>query len=202
MSSEQFWQEIQIIRQRIAVLLAAENPIWQEIDMALEDLHLIYEDMETSLIAAELTTQELWQKNSHIAAEYQRYYDLFLAAPIAYLVTDTSGMILAGNQAIAQLLNVPQQYLAGKPLMLYVAESDRRDFFYYLNQLSQNPSPQILRFNLRSRDNQIFTAEWNVAIAQDADGQIAELRIGIHNVNPAQPAITAIARWATGADCG
>ena len=73
MSSEQFWQEIQIIRQRIAVLLAAENPIWQEIDMALEDLHLIYEEMETSLIAAELTTQELLQKNSHIAAEYQRY---------------------------------------------------------------------------------------------------------------------------------
>jgi PAS domain-containing protein len=57
--------------------------------------------------------------------------------PIASLVADANGLILEANQAVAQWLNVPQRYLAGKPLVLCVAEGDRSAFRTQLNQLSQ-----------------------------------------------------------------
>lgn len=183
MSSEQFWQEIQTIRQRMASWPRTDPSAWHDMDMAIDNLHIAYEEIQTSLQIAELTEQALLQQNQSIAAGYQHYHDLFDAAPIAYIVTDATGLILEGNQAMGQLLNVPQQYLAGKSLIFYVAESDHPAFFNYLTQLSQSNDIQIWRLHLRLQENPLCLTEWSVATGWANDGQIESLRIGIYNVS-------------------
>ncbi|NES97548.1 MAG: hypothetical protein F6K32_20500 [Desertifilum sp. SIO1I2] len=65
----------------------------------VEDLHVIYEEMQTNLQAAIVLGQQLLQQN-------QYYSDLFQTSPIAYLVTNADGVILEANQAIALLVEV------------------------------------------------------------------------------------------------
>ncbi|HEY2586445.1 MAG TPA: ATP-binding protein [Tepidisphaeraceae bacterium] len=55
------------------------------------------------------------------------YRDLFRFAPDAYLVTDSHAKILEANLAAARLLNIPEPFLAGKPLTLYVDPEQRSE---------------------------------------------------------------------------
>lgn len=188
MSDKQFGLHFQAIRQRITALQKEDVEAWKEVDAALEDLQVIYEQMQTNLQVAEVVEEELLQQNQQIAASYYHYHDLFQSSPIAYLVTDPSGVILEGNAAIAQMLNVPQRYLAGKPLFLYVAQSDRPIFYTLLNQ-SQNRGTHVLQMNLCPRHGKPFACECQIAIACNTDGLIESLRIGVYNLSQSQEAI-------------
>jgi PAS domain S-box-containing protein len=61
--------------------------------------------------------------------ERNRYRDLFQYAPDGYLVTDLHGKIVEANVAAARLLNIPESFLPGKPLTLYVHPEQRNDVF-------------------------------------------------------------------------
>ena len=173
----------QAIRQYSARLQQEDPTAWTEIETVLEDLHVIHEEMQTNLEAAMMVEQQLLQQNQH-------YYDLFQSAPIAYLVTDADGIILEANQAIAQLLNVPQSYLAGKPLVLYVAEGDRSNLNTRLNQLSQHSETQVWQINFCPRGNQLFVAHLQVAIKHTSKGLIESLRIGVFDLSQVQQAVS------------
>jgi len=58
-----------------------------------------------------------------LETERQRYRDLFEFAPDGYLVTDADGTIQEANQAAALLLGVRQDFLGGKPLVVFVVPS-------------------------------------------------------------------------------
>ncbi len=190
MSDEQVRLYLQAIRQQMTVLQNQDASVWQEIDEAIENLHLIYEEMQTNLDAADLISEELFQQNQQVTTQYYRYYNLFHDLPIAYLVTDPNGLILEANQAIAQLLNVPQQYISGKPLAVYVAESDRLQFRTRLTQLSPNSRTQVWQINLCPRDGQPFAARLHVAIARNSSGIIENLRIGVYELSQIQDTVT------------
>lgn len=190
MSDDQVRLYLQAIRRQMAALQNQDASVWQEIDEAVENLHLIYEEMQTNLEAAEVITEELFGQNQQVIAEYYHYYNLFHGSPIAYLVTDPKGLILKANQAIAQLLRVPQQYLSGKPLALYVADSDRLQFRTKLNQLSQNQGTQVWQLNLRPRNGQPFTAQLHIATALSSSGIIENLRIGVYELSQTQNTVT------------
>ncbi|MBW4490718.1 MAG: response regulator [Trichocoleus desertorum ATA4-8-CV12] len=188
MSDDQVKLHFQVIRQRIAALQREDVEAWQEIDAALEDLHVIYEQMQTDLEAIGLIQDDLLH-----------YHSLFQSAPIAYLVTDANGVILEANRAIAQLLNVPERYLVGQPLVLYVAEGDypsgelrsnRLAFRTQLSQLSQHHGTQVWQMNVRPRNGQPFASEWHVAPARNLDGLIESLRIGVYNLSQSQQVVS------------
>lgn len=125
--------------------------------------------------------------------EYQHYYDLFQLAPIPYLVTDAKGVILEANQAVSQLLNVPQPFLVNKPLAVFVASEDLSDFYYKLSQLAQSNSTQVWQINICPRKSEPFVAELSVAIARNIHEQIVSLRIGMYNLSQAQQTIAQVA---------
>ncbi|MBD2182451.1 response regulator [Aerosakkonema funiforme] len=198
MSDQVFRQYFQALEQQIATLKREQLAgNWEEITAALENLQLIYEQMQTNLEAAEVVEERLLQQNQRIAAAYQHYQDLFLSLPLAYLITDANGVILEGNQASAQLLKVPQLYIAGKPLAVYVAKSDRATFYTKLNELSEVNDIQIWRMNLCPRKGKPFPAELNVAIARNHSGEIETIRIAVSDISRYQQTIAQPARQVT-----
>lgn len=184
MSDEQVRLHFEAIRQRIMALQPASAGICEEIDAALEDLQVIYEQMQASLEAAELIEAELLQRNQQITGAYEYYYNLFHQSPIAHLVTDRDGVILEANCAIANLLKVPQHLLIGKPLILYVAAHDRSNFYANLNQHSE-PSPRIWQTIFAPRGGEPVTVELHCAAVRY--GTIETLRIGVYVIDAGQP---------------
>lgn len=187
MSNDPVSLHFQAIRQHFARLQQEDAVAWTEIEVVLEDLHTIYEEMQTNLETAIVIEQQ----------QLQHYYDLFQAAPIAYLVTDANGGILEANQAIAHLLNVPHPYLTGKPLVLYVAADDRSKFRTRLNQLAQNGDQHVWQLNLCPRGGETFAAHLQVAVSRTREGQVERLKVGIFDLSQARGLISSASEVAS-----
>lgn len=160
----------------------------KDVVAAFEGLQVLYEEMTTQLEAAGCVEQELMQQNQQFLSHYQRYNSLYLTLPIACLVTDPNGLILEANEAIAHLLNMPRSYLIGKPLALYVAESDLRDFRTALNQLSC-ATTQTWEFQLVPRNGAPVAMQWSMAIARQESGWTEALQIGFYPLSRLQPSV-------------
>lgn len=110
------------------------NAALSHLDTVLEELRLAYEELQEQ-------NQALVDTRQQLEAERQRYQELFNLAPDGYLVTNATGIIQEANVALSTMLKVPQKYLIGKPLLLFLSESDRPAIRTLLAQLHQTPPP-------------------------------------------------------------
>ena len=127
--------------------------------------------------------EELYQQNEQLeevqevlAAEYQRYEELFEEAPDGYLVTDAHGKIQLANRKAARLLNIDKNYLVGKAMVNFIALEERQCFRNFLSQLSQPGKNQELVIRLQRRSGELFNAALTVAASYDNQGKIQNLR--------------------------
>lgn len=195
MSQKHFQQQIQSIHQQTVILhsymMQLSLPeqkqvaeVIQELTAALSNLQLLYEKVEASLETSAVIEEELLEQNHRASADFYYYQNLFQLSLDAFLLTDTNGIILEANQAIATLLNVPRPYLIGKPLATFVTQSDLQAFRAFLWQLSfVSDEVQNLQIGLCPRQGKPFAARLKVATVRDRFGAIETLRIGVHDMS-------------------
>ncbi len=109
------------IQHNASHLLPDSQELITELSINIEELHVAVEELH-------LQNEELLATRQQLEMERQRYVELFDFAPDGYFVTDGEAIIQEVNRAAAQLLNVPQKYLTGKPLDIFVAQADRETF--------------------------------------------------------------------------
>lgn len=184
MIDEQFRRAIETIQQRVTALRGAQAAEgWEEIAAAVENLQLIYEEIQAGFEATEAVEESLMQQNQETIDRYHHYYDLFQFSPIAYLVTDLQGVILEANEAIARLLNRPQRDLVRQPFSKFVSQTDQIILRHKLNRLAQIGEVSSWQVSLCPHDREAVEAELHVAIGRNADGQIQSLRIGVYDLS-------------------
>lgn len=183
MSNNQADLYFQAIRQWLAALQTEEYQGWQQMGAAVESLYAIYQKMETDLQAAESLNERLVQQNQQLAANYYHYQELFQTLPIAYLVISNQGVILEATQAIGQLLQVPSADLIGKPLLSYIASSDRPTFRTHLTQLSHTVGGRIDQINFCTPQGRPFPIGLTIDTVQSNSGSIKGFRIRIDDIS-------------------
>ena len=185
MNVDKFAQQIEAVGWRVARLhgRAEELPLQQQ-----QLLAEAFEDLERALEQLQLAEEELHQQNEDLAAaredveaERQRYQDLFEFAPDGYLVTDAEGTILEANRAAVGLLNLSQRFLVGKPLSMFVAESERQVFDSELTQLQLNQvQERVIR--LSPHNGAKFDAALSVAAVRNREGKPIALRVCVRDI--------------------
>ncbi|MDZ8225870.1 MULTISPECIES: EAL and GGDEF domain-containing protein [unclassified Nostoc] len=152
MNVDGFSQQIEKLYSEIQRLLQyhATQPNSQE-KIITEAFEKLYTAMEELLTASE----ELKITRAALEKERQRYQDLFEFAPDGYLVTNAIGTIQEANHAAATLLGVHQQYLVGKPLIIFIAQQDRQSFRLQMKNFQQLLNWEI---NLQPRGGEPFPA--------------------------------------------
>lgn len=120
--------------------------------MAFKELGFAVEELQVAF-------EEIQQQNKALAAfaemsslERRRYENLFRFAPQAYLITDLQGKIEEANLMASHLLDVPLQYLIGKPLVLYLTPEARLEFWRELEQRKVQDCFQEWELTLESRN--------------------------------------------------
>jgi PAS domain-containing protein len=139
-----------------------------ELDSALEELQVAEEE-----VRAQREALDEGQASGH--AERQRYQDLFLLAPVAYLVTDPFGMILDANLRAAGLLAAGGRFVVGRPLASFVAAEDRPRLRDLLRRLPRAETTDW-RILLRPRGGDQVQVLASVAVGRDGAGVVRELR--------------------------
>jgi len=147
----------------------------QELSNSIEELQVAGEELRQQ-------NEELVASRLAVEAERQRYQNLFECAPYGYLVTTKEGVIREANQMAAQLLNVFQKRLIGKPLVVFVAAEERRSFYQQLSQLQKGESIHNWQLQIQRRRGVGFKAFCTVAPIQDSQGQVVTLSWCIQDV--------------------
>jgi PAS domain S-box-containing protein len=167
------YQRAWILQQRTTNLPESQQPLLLE---ALAELQTVLEELQASEAELRHQNEALVNTRQAIESERQRYRELFEFAPDGYLVTDANGRILEVNHAIAALLNISQEFLLGKPLLIFIDQPDRSRFHLKLDQLQQLNKLQDWQIRLRSPQRSPFDAALTVAVVRNTTGQIVSLR--------------------------
>lgn len=141
--------------------LAADS--LEELRIALEELHVAEEELLQQ-------NEALASMRAQLEAESRRYQELFEFAPDGYLVTDELGIIKEANRAAATMLNVPQQFLLGKPIINFIPYEERSAFRSRLQQLRNTERLQEWELRLFPRHGAGFDAAFTVATIRNNDG--------------------------------
>ncbi|HEV8096878.1 MAG TPA: PAS domain-containing protein [Burkholderiales bacterium] len=138
------------------------------------------QDQELQICVEELrvAAEELTSLRDRLSIERQRYAELFDFAPEAYLETDARWNIREANRAAVELFGCPQEYLVGKPLVVFVAEEERKAFRASLAALEQKAanSPMDWGATLQSRAGDTLPVLIRAAAARDANGRVTGAR--------------------------
>ncbi len=121
------------------------------------------------------------QAGAEVAAQMQRYRELFDFAPDGYLVTGGNGIIEEANRAAARLLHVGTRELIGKPLVVYVAAPDRRRLLRMLREAIADPAVHEAEILLHPRDNRVTPVSVQVAAA--SSDETATVRWLLHDMS-------------------
>lgn len=167
------YHRAKVLQQRANDLPESQQTLLSE---ALEELHAVLEELQASEAELRHQNEVLVSTRQAVESERQRYRELFEFAPDGYLVTDANGRILEANTAIAALLHVSQEFLVGKPLLIFIDQPDHSSFHLKLDQLQQLDKLQDWQIRLRSPQRSPFDAALTVAVVRNAAGQIASLR--------------------------
>ncbi|PZU98213.1 MAG: hypothetical protein DCF32_19825 [Leptolyngbya sp.] len=108
---------------------------------AIAELATALDKLQATAIELHEQNKALFTSQQDLAAERQRYQNLFDFAPDAHLITDGQGTIRAINSAANHLLNLRHNWAVGKPLTVFIAEADRAFFFAQLERINATPPP-------------------------------------------------------------
>jgi PAS domain S-box-containing protein len=167
------YQRAWVLQQRTNDLPESQQTLLSE---ALSELQAVLEELQASEAELHLQNEALVNTRQAVESERQRYRELFEFAPDGYLVTDANGRILEANNAIAVLLNIPQEFVVGKPLLVFIDQPDRSSFHLKLDQLQQLDKLQDWQIRLRSPQRSPFEVALTVAVVRNAANQIIGLR--------------------------
>jgi PAS domain S-box-containing protein len=163
----------------------------QELDVAHEELRVVEEELHAQ-------SEELTAAYGALEYERRRYRSLFEGAPVPYLVTDCSGIVLEANRFACKLLNIEASFIVGKPITIYVAGDDRRLMREVLGVVVS--SAEVTSFDIRLWPRRASTPT-NVSVTvRRTAGQGTELQSLRWILQPMRPAQHGIAPSATPRD--
>ena len=121
------------LRRRLAALEAAPRPSSDAIRNALRELDDVLEQLRAAAERLQIANDEVVVARQQTLVLEDRYNQLLEGLPLPVIVTDDDGRIEEANVRAADLLNVAQRYLHGKPLLLFLP--DREEYFAMIGEL-------------------------------------------------------------------
>lgn len=161
------------------------SPEWAEMSAGAGRLLKNVAGLRAALEQLRSTENELIAARRNTEHERGRYHDLFEFAPDAYLITDEHGKILEGNFAAANLLNVSQRFLPGKPLFVFFHGYESHLLCRTVrNACERERSEEIVRLAPRDRSQRVVHA--TIGVVRGPDGQVQSLRWMLRDISAQQ----------------
>jgi PAS domain S-box-containing protein len=203
-----FAQHLALSRQRLEELWQQANQLPKESEQSwqLTPERVVHpqtllmqslEEFSKAIEELQVATEELYQQTDELVAsrwllegERQRYQEFLELAPFGYLITTKEGTIRETNPVAARLLNVPQQRVVGKPLIVFIAPEQRREFYAQLHELPPGESNRQWQVWIQPRHGVCLKALCTISPLQDAQNQILGWHWCIQDLSVLEKTIT------------
>lgn len=179
--AEQALQRLALLRERGGRPGEDEQQLFSEV---LEQLSIALHELQVSAEELREQNEALTSAEGTIAAERERYQDLYNFSPDGYLVTDAHGMIRAANRMAGEILGIDFERLSGKPLSAFVPVDQRQVFRTLVNEMATGRAGvRTLETVLFRADEASFSAVLRVVASGRTPKGAAELRWTLRDVS-------------------
>jgi PAS domain S-box-containing protein len=185
------WQRIETFQRRVYESPAPPPPLTMEL---LEELNTTLQELRIAEEELHQQAEELVSSQEAVAAEHQRYRELFHFAPDGYVVTDPQGIIVEANRAAAALLNIAQERLIRKPLAVFIALDDRQAFRSQLAWLQSGGRVREWEVGVQPRNRPPYPAALSCTASRSAQGIVIWLRWLLRDISERKQAEDVIRR--------
>jgi signal transduction histidine kinase len=127
-------------------------------DLSAENLQGIVNELVVYQLELQAQNANLRQKQEALLASRDRYFELYDAAPVGYLVLDPQGIIQEANGTAAAMLQVPPRRLLGRGLCRFVHPEDQGLFYRHLGHGARTGEPRALDLRMGRGALEFFPA--------------------------------------------
>lgn len=192
-----FAQHVEAINWRLTELYrrGANGSIQPQPDLlsiAFKELGTVSEELQVALEELYRQREEVANTRVALEAERQRYQELFEFSPDACLVTDEQGTIREANRAAAKLFNARQQFLVGKPLVVFIPPEQRKSFYSELLRRQLRDWVQEWVVPIQPRHGEQFDAALMVGAIRTPEGKLVGMRICMRDITERRRAEAAL----------
>ena len=157
-------------------------------DTALAD-PAVLEELAEARHQLRRQAKELEHAHRLLEAERERFRDLFEVAPEGHIITDPSGTIREANRGAAALLNIPIDYLVGKPLAVFIDPDERRSFRVRVYRARADAAEEAWPASLLPRGGESLRVLLAASPLLDAPGNVTGIRWLIRDVSNRRAAL-------------
>ena len=133
----------------------------------------ILHELEVHQIELEMQNDEMQQAQADLAAERERYFDLFELAPVGYCIISEQGLIEKTNLAAASLLGQYKSALLKQPFSRFIVKKDQDIYYLHQKKLLETGEPQACEMQMQKEDGTQWWAHLSAALTQNQDGSPA-----------------------------
>jgi PAS domain S-box-containing protein len=154
MSVDSLELQLASAQQRLVTLqrrAAAEPGQSKLLSRALKEAETLLDELRGAQDQLVEFRRRLEEVQTELAKQCDKYAELFDQVSDAYVVTKLDSSIIEANRAAAELLNLSQRFLIGKPLSVFVCQ-DRSGFLKLLESMREQTGAAELPFRLRPRE--------------------------------------------------
>ena len=139
-------------------------------DMSSIDIAKLMQELMTHQLELEMQNEELRESENNLIAMRDQYTNLYDEAPIGYLTTDKSGLILQANITFSKMLGHPHSQLADQSLSTYIAYEDQDIYYKHRSKLLEIHKRQKCELRLRNIQGDYFWVGIDSVYADQTDG--------------------------------
>ena len=152
-------------------------------DVVASELAALVDELSVAHEQLRRQTVELDDARALLEAERGRFRELFEVAPEGHIITDTAGSVREANRSAAAMLNLPLEFLMGKPLAVFVAPDDRRTFRMHLHRARTEAAEEGWTVTLVPRDGEPCRAFVAVSPLLGSHGSVTGLRWLVRDIS-------------------
>jgi len=142
---------------------------------------LIHE-LRVHQVELEMQNEALLRVQLELAAERNKYSDLYDFAPVGYFTISDKGVILEANLTAAAMLGVERGILAGSSFHDYITTDDQDIFYKYRQQFSETEAPRSCDLRLVKRDGHDFYARLECSVITGRGNDLKQIRMAVSDV--------------------
>ena len=140
------------------------------------ELASIVQELRTAHEQLRRQETELRKSRQLLDAERERFRELFEVSPEGHVVTDVSGTVREANRRAAALLNIPMEYLLGKPLAVFIDAPEKHQFRLHIHRAHRHGAEEGWTTTIVPREGEKTRAFLSVSPVVDDRGSIVGLR--------------------------
>ncbi len=134
------------------------------------DALALQHELEVHKIELQLQNEGLHRIQDDLEASREKYFDLYLLAPVGYAVLNDKGLIQEANLTLAGRLNATRKSLIGRPLDRFVNPASADAVTLQLRRLFATGEPSSFEVGMVMEDGTPFQGRLHAVVHDDSSG--------------------------------